>query len=163
MIGFAFGGILMGRLADRLGIVPPLLIGAIATRRRLRRCPAGTDQYLAACASCTVGIGLFGTSAMFGPLMADISHWFVRRRGIAVAIAAAGNYLAGTIWPPILQYLIATVGWRETHIDRRRVLRRHDAAAGAGVAPAAGAARSRRRGRGGRGGARLARASRRTR
>ena len=57
-----------------------------------------------------------GCSATFGPLMADISHWFVRRRGIAVAIAASGNYLAGTIWPPVVQHFIASDGWRATHI-----------------------------------------------
>jgi len=49
-------------------------------------------------------------------LMADISHWFVRRRGIAVALAASGNYIAGTIWPPIVQHFISTSGWRATHI-----------------------------------------------
>ena len=48
--------------------------------------------------------------------MADISHWFVRRRGIAVAIASSGNYLAGAIWPPIIQHFIATDGWRTTQI-----------------------------------------------
>jgi MFS family permease len=58
----------------------------------------------------------FGASASFAPLMADLSHWFVKRRGIAVAIASSGNYLAGTIWPPILQHFIATDGWRPTHL-----------------------------------------------
>jgi MFS family permease len=48
--------------------------------------------------------------------MADISHWFARRRGIAVALAASGNYFAGTIWPPIVQHFIASNGWRATHI-----------------------------------------------
>ena len=57
-----------------------------------------------------------GCSATFGPLIADLSHWFVRRRGIAVAIAASGNYLAGTLWPPVVQHFIAAQGWRATHI-----------------------------------------------
>ncbi len=57
-------------------------------------------------------IGGLGSSATFAPLVADISHWFVRRRGIAVAIVASGNYLAGTIWPPILQHAVETIGWR---------------------------------------------------
>jgi predicted MFS family arabinose efflux permease len=48
--------------------------------------------------------------------MADISHWFLRRRGIAVALAAVGNYTAGTIWPPVVQHFISTAGWRATHI-----------------------------------------------
>jgi predicted MFS family arabinose efflux permease len=61
-------------------------------------------------------IGMLGSSATFGPLLADISHWFERRRGLAVAICACGNYLAGTIWPPIVQHLIETVGWRTAHV-----------------------------------------------
>jgi predicted MFS family arabinose efflux permease len=48
--------------------------------------------------------------------MADISHWFDRRRGIAVALASCGNYLAGTLWPPLIQHFIAGEGWRPTHI-----------------------------------------------
>src|SRR5262249_35900483 len=56
-----------------------------------------------------------GTSASFGPLVADISHWFTRRRGIAVAICASGSYVAGAVWPPIVRYLIDAIGWRQTH------------------------------------------------
>jgi predicted MFS family arabinose efflux permease len=48
--------------------------------------------------------------------MADISHWFARRRGIAVAISSSGNYLAGVVWPPLIQPMVETVGWRQTHI-----------------------------------------------
>jgi predicted MFS family arabinose efflux permease len=58
---------------------------------------------------------MLGSSASFGPLVADVSHWFVRRRGIAVAIVASGNYVAGTIWPPLLQQGFAMIGWRWTH------------------------------------------------
>jgi predicted MFS family arabinose efflux permease len=61
-------------------------------------------------------LGLVGSSASFAPLVADTSLWFNRRRGIAVAICASGNYLSGTIWPPILQYLFDTIGWRQTYI-----------------------------------------------
>ena len=49
-------------------------------------------------------IGLMGSAATFGPLIADISHWFNRRRGIAVAICASGNYLAGTLWPLLMNW-----------------------------------------------------------
>jgi len=58
----------------------------------------------------------FGASVTFGPLMAEMSHWFTRRRGIAVTISAAGNYTAGTFWPPVVQHFIAADGWRATHI-----------------------------------------------
>src|SRR5262249_10838338 len=58
----------------------------------------------------------FGASATFGPLMADMSQWFVRRRGIAVGIAASGNYVGGAIRPPVGQHFVASAGWRPTHI-----------------------------------------------
>jgi len=58
----------------------------------------------------------FGCAAGFGPLITDISHWFLRRRGIAVALTASGNYLAGAIWPALLSGVLATHGWREVYI-----------------------------------------------
>ena len=61
-------------------------------------------------------LGLVGSSASFAPLVADTSLWFERRRGIAVAICASGNYVAGAIWPPIVQHFVESVGWRQTYI-----------------------------------------------
>ena len=115
MIGFGVGGILMGRLADRYGIVVPVMIGALGL---------GAGFVLASTAPSLVQfsfahgvlIGLLGCSATFAPLVADTSLWFNRRRGIAVAICASGNYLAGTVWPPILQYAFDNVGWRATYV-----------------------------------------------
>jgi MFS family permease len=113
MIGFACGGVVMGRLADRFGIAVPLALGTVSlSLGYLAVGHASSLGQVALAHGLLIGIGC---SATFGPLMADISHWFVRRRGIAVAIAAAGNYLAGTIWPPIVQHFIATDGWRATH------------------------------------------------
>ncbi len=113
MIGFACGGVAMGRLADRFGIAVPLALGTVCLG--LGYLAVGQTSSLGQVAlahGLLIGVGC---SASFGPLMADISHWFVRRRGIAVAIAASGNYLAGTIWPPIVQHFVATNGWRATH------------------------------------------------
>ena len=145
MLGFAGGGVLMGRLADRHGIAIPLALGTCALT--LGYLGVG---YAANLTQVTLAHGLFigiGCSASFGPLIADMSHWFVRRRGIAVAIAAAGNYLAGVVWPPVVQHFIATNGWRATHIGiglfllvsmlplvmllRRRIDDQHSHAAGA--------------------------------
>ncbi len=61
-------------------------------------------------------IGGLGSSAFFGPLVADMTYWFQRRRGIAVALCASGNYLAGAIWPPLLQYGVSNYGWRTTYL-----------------------------------------------
>ena len=60
-------------------------------------------------------IGMLGASCTFAPLIADTSLWFVRRRGIAVAVCASGNYLGGAIWPPIVQHFVESVGWRTTY------------------------------------------------
>ncbi len=114
MIGFALGGVVIGRMADRLGIMLPALLGAAALSLGYVAAANATDLWQFALAH-----GLLiavGGAASFGPIVADISHWFTRRRGIAVAIAASGNYLAGTIWPPLVQHFVQTLGWRQTHL-----------------------------------------------
>lgn len=115
MVGFAFGGVLMGRLADRFGVLVPVCLGTVML---------GAGYCLSSFAESLwqfslvhgILIGLLGSSATFSPLIADISHWFERRRGIAVAICASGSYIAGAFWPPVVQHLIAVVGWRQTHL-----------------------------------------------
>ena len=115
MIGFGLGGIAMGKLADRYGVMVPVLVGAGGL---------GTGFIAAGLSGSLTGfaiahgllLGLLGSSATFAPLVADTSLWFVRRRGIAVAICASGNYLAGAVWPPIVQHFVETVGWRTTYI-----------------------------------------------
>ena len=114
MFGFAGGGVVMGRLADRFGIAVPLGIGTLALSAGYLATGWASSLWQVAIAHGLL-IGL-GCSASFGPLMADISHWFTRRRGIAVALAASGNYFAGTFWPPVVQHFITTSGWRATHI-----------------------------------------------
>ena len=114
MVGFALGGLLMGRLADRYGIVVPLLIGAVGLA--LGFAAAGLSQNIWTFALAHgLLVGFLGCSTLFGPLIADTTLWFVRRRGIAVAICASGNYLGGTIWPGIVQHLAAEIGWRHTY------------------------------------------------
>ncbi len=115
MIGFGIGGMLMGRLADRFGVMVPLLIGAVCLGLGFVAAGNATSLWQFALAH-GVLIGAFGASATFAPLIADTSLWFVKRRGIAVAICASGNYLAGAIWPPIVQHFVATIGWRPTYI-----------------------------------------------
>jgi MFS family permease len=114
MIGFGIGGLLMGRLADRFGVMVSVLIGALGL---------ATGFFAATLTSGIVSfalvhgvlLGLFGSSAMFAPLVTDTSFWFVRRRGIAVAICASGNYFAGAIWPTLVQHSIELHGWRSTY------------------------------------------------
>jgi MFS family permease len=115
MLGFGFGGILMGRLADRFGVAVPVVIGSIGLGAGF--IAAGMSGSLLQFALAHgILIGLLGCSATFAPLVADTSLWFNKHRGIAVAICASGNYLAGAVWPPILQYSFDTAGWRATYI-----------------------------------------------
>jgi MFS family permease len=115
MLGFVVGGVLMGRLADRHGVMVPVLIAALSL---------ALGGVVAALAPGLMVFGLaygllmgcFGAAAVFGPIVADISLWFHRRRGTALAIAASGNYLAGTVWPPLLQWAIDAIGWRSAHL-----------------------------------------------
>ena len=115
MIGFGVGGVLMGRLADRFGVMWPLLIGALSLGVGYVACGMA-NGIVAFTLAQAVLVGLFGSAAAFAPLVADTSLWFVKRRGIAVAVCASGNYVAGAIWPPIVQHFIETVGWRQTYV-----------------------------------------------
>jgi MFS family permease len=115
MVAIMIGGVPMGQLADRFGAVVPVLIGGVALGIGyvVSSVTDGLAQFILVQA---LLIGLLGSAATLGPLIADVSHWFDRRRGIAVAFVASGNYFAGALWPPIVQHFVETVGWRQTHV-----------------------------------------------
>jgi MFS family permease len=115
MLGFVGGSVLMGRLADRFGVAVPVLAGSLSLGIGYAVTAAAPTMWVFALAS-GVFIGLFGASAVFSPLVADTSRWFDRNRGIAVALCASGNYLAGAVWPPLLQALVAGEGWRTAQL-----------------------------------------------
>ena len=113
MLGFGAGNVLMGKLSDRLGIVAAIALGTAALG--LGYIGAGYAGTLWQFNLMHVAIGL-GAAATFGPLMAEASYWFEKYRGLAVTIAASGNYVAGTFWPTIVERGTAYAGWRTTHI-----------------------------------------------
>ncbi|MFO0990609.1 MAG: MFS transporter [Hyphomicrobiales bacterium] len=115
MIGAAFGGIAMGSLADRVGIMKPLILSAVFLCIGFT-VAAWTGSYWQFIITQAVLIGMLGSSTTFGPLVADASLWFVKKRGLAIGIVASGNYLSGAIWPPILQHAVNSYGWRNTYI-----------------------------------------------
>ena len=115
MIGIAVGSVVMGRVADRFGVVVPVVGAAFALGAGYVAAAFATDLWQFAIVHGLL-IALFGSAATFAPLIADTSHWFVRRRGIAVAICASGSYLAGAFWPPVIQAVIDVVGWRHAHM-----------------------------------------------
>jgi MFS family permease len=151
MIGFGLSGVLMGRLSDRFGIVVPVVLGALVMALGYVAAASATSLWQYALAQGLL-IGA-GSAATFGPLLADASMWFTRRRGIAVGIFASGNYLAGAAWSPVVEQLIAVAGWRHaslviaafcaaTMLPLALVLRRPPPAHGGPAASARAAARS---------------------
>jgi len=112
-IGFALGNMVFGRLVDRLGVTLALIGAAIATAVAYGLATLSSGIWALSAAHLILGLG---TTVRFGPLIADISHWFFRRRGIAVALVASGNYLSGAIWPMVLLGMLADGGWREVYL-----------------------------------------------
>lgn len=114
MIGFMIGGITVGRLADRFGILPPFAGGTILIcLGYILTASAPSLPAFAVVSGLTIGLG---SAASFAPLVADASLWFDRHRGLAISVATIGSSLSGVVWPPIIQHFIAQVGWRHTHI-----------------------------------------------
>ncbi len=111
--GFALGNLVGGRYVDRLGITIPAIAASIAICAGfIGAAHSSSIWQFAIIHGVLIGTGI---SITFGPLIANISHWFERRRGIAVAVTASGNYIAGTIWPTVAQGFIETEGWRATY------------------------------------------------
>src|SRR6476660_6648252 len=113
MIGFAFGGVVLGRLADRHGVMVPALAGTVLLAAGYFAAGYSPNIWVLSASYALAGVGTSGT---FGPIVSDMSHWFKKRRGIAIGIASCGNYAAGAIWPPIVQHFVTTDGWRATHL-----------------------------------------------
>ena len=110
--GTAVGGVLMGHVANRFGMRLTAVFGGamIAIGLTLATFGAGWPLYL----GYGLFVGIFGLGAINAPLYVYVSHWFDRHRGSALALISSGGYLAGALWPPIFQKLVAYAGWRQT-------------------------------------------------
>lgn len=113
MIGFAAGNLVIGRAVDRYGVCLSLIGATACIAVGFVLAASSPSIYVMSLYQLLIG---FGAAASFGPLMADISHWFLRRRGVAIAITACGNYLSGVIWPILLTNVLGDPGWRTTYL-----------------------------------------------
>ncbi|MCP4821096.1 MAG: MFS transporter, partial [Shimia sp.] len=109
MVGFAVGNFAIGRAVDRFGVTKSLIGAAVLSAVSYGLAAVSPSVAILSLVHFFLG---FGTAVGFGPLIADVSLWFQKRRGIAVAIAASGNYLSGAIWPMLLSGVQADFGWR---------------------------------------------------
>jgi MFS family permease len=111
-IGVGVGGILMGRIAERIGVRWTVMFGAAMVCVGLAISSLGAPWQL------YVGHGLFigviGNGGINAPLYVYVSKWFDRRRGSALALISSGTYIAGALWPPIFERVVAMAGWRQT-------------------------------------------------
>lgn len=113
MIGFALGNMWLGQLVDRLGVTSALIGAAVLSALSYVLATLAPSVMLLSAAHLLLGLG---AAIGFGPLIADISHWFMKRRGIAVALVASGNYLSGAIWPTMLSGILARDGWQQVYL-----------------------------------------------
>jgi len=111
-IGVGVGGMMMGRVAERLGVRVTVIFGAAMVCVGLAISALGAPWQL------FVGhglfIGLLGNGGINAPLYVYVSKWFDRRRGSALALISSGAYVAGAAWPPIFERAVAVMGWRQT-------------------------------------------------
>ena len=112
MVGFAAGNLIVGRFVDQFGFFRSLLVTTAFTTIGFLGASYANSVEILTIWQILVG---FGAAIGFGPLMADISHWFQKRRGIALAVAASGNYLSGAIWPIALKSVLVEQGWRHAY------------------------------------------------
>ena len=115
MIGAGIGGIAMGRWMDRYGVMQPVLFGSLMLCLGALLASHAEGRWSLFIAT-GVLMGLLGKAAMIAPLVANVTRWFDRRRGLAVAIITSGQGLAGAVWPPIVQHFNDLVGWRGTFL-----------------------------------------------
>jgi MFS family permease len=111
-IGVGVGGILMGRIAERIGVRFTVMFGAAMIFAGLAISSFGRPWQLFL--GHGVFIGLFGNGGINAPLYVYVSKWFDRRRGSALALISSGGYMAGALWPPVFERAVAAVGWQNT-------------------------------------------------
>ena len=109
MLGFALGNVVVGRWVDHFGITLVMMGAGIVLALGYAVSALAPSIFILSVAQFVVGAA---SATGFAPLIADLSHWFEKRRGLAVALAASGNYMAGAIWPIVLAPLLPVIGWR---------------------------------------------------
>jgi len=113
MLGYGLGNFIIGRWVDRVGIATALIGASFGIAVSFFAATQASD--IGALAAVHFILGLFAAVG-FAPLMSDISHWFLKWRGTAMALVASANYLSGAVWPTVLAGVLAQSGWRAVYL-----------------------------------------------
>jgi MFS family permease len=119
LAGFAVGNFVIGSIVDRIGIAKATIYACLLVSSNFLLCSLSGSLLIITLSHFFLGLG---TAVGFGPLIADITHWFVKRRGIAVAIIASGNYLSGVVWSPVIGTMLSSFTWRDMYLNIAIVL-----------------------------------------
>ena len=119
LAGFAIGNFVIGSIVDRIGIAKATIYASLLVSSNFLLCSLSDSLLIITSSHFFLGLG---TAVGFGPLIADITHWFVKRRGIAVAIIASGNYLSGVVWSPLIGIMLSSFTWRDIYLSIAIVL-----------------------------------------
>ena len=119
LAGFAIGNFIIGSIVDRIGIAKATIYASLLISSNFLLCSLSDSLLIITLSHFFLGLG---TAVGFGPLIADITHWFVKRRGIAVAIIASGNYLSGVVWSPLIGIMLSSFTWRDIYLSIAIVL-----------------------------------------
>ncbi len=114
LAGFAIGNFVIGSVVDRIGIAKATIYASLLVSSNFLLCSLSDNLLIIISSHFLLGLG---TAVGFGPLIADITHWFVKRRGIAVAIIASGNYMSGVVWSPLIGFMLSGFTWRDIYLS----------------------------------------------
>ena len=113
-LGTGAGGILMGWIAEKIGVRATVSFGAAMIALGLVVSASGNVWVILAAHALLVG--LLGNGALYPPLLVYVSRWFDRRRGTALALISSGQYIAGMVWPTVFERGMVSYGWRTTMV-----------------------------------------------
>ncbi|KFA80148.1 hypothetical protein S40288_04633 [Stachybotrys chartarum IBT 40288] len=107
-LGF-FGGIQVGPIFDARGPRLLILAGSVCLGTSMLLLGSCTEYWHFLL--CFGVLGGIGASLIFTPALSAVGHFFLKKRGTATGIAAAGGSLGGIVFPLSLQRLLPAVGF----------------------------------------------------
>jgi MFS family permease len=113
MFGYGIGNVIIGRMLDKIGIKKPIIFALLLLVTSYLISFFAINVFWLSLIQFFLG---FSAAAFFGPMMADISNYFFKRKGLAVSLVASGQHLCGAIWPFLIKGFLLEGDWRNAHL-----------------------------------------------